>query len=63
MNAEKPSYRQIEAAAAAIANARVQRNGSPPIMDVLDLLPDKLREEVFEEARAALMAASGVPSA
>jgi hypothetical protein len=46
----------IEAAAAAIANARIMRRGSPAWVNVLDKLPEKLRAEVMEDARAALEA-------
>ena len=45
------------AAAAAIANERGGRRGAPPIVNVLDVLPAKLREEVLEDAHAALEAA------
>lgn len=47
----------IRAAAAAIANARVMRRGSPPIANILDVLPPKLLEEVMEDAKACLAAA------
>lgn len=47
----------IEAAAAAIANARGGRRGAPEIVNVLDMLPQKLRDEVMEDAEAALTAA------
>ena len=47
----------IEAAAAAIANARAMRRGSPPIANVLEVLPAKLKAEVMEDAKAALDAA------
>ena len=55
-----PTPAQIEAAAAAIANERGGRRGMPPISNVLQLLPDKLRTEVLEDARAALEAAAAV---
>lgn len=47
---------QIEAAATAIANARGARRGMPPISNILDALPEKLRQEVFDDALAALTA-------
>ena len=50
----------VERAAAAIANARGGRRGMPPIKNVLDILPDKLRREVMEDAEAALEAAAAV---
>lgn len=53
----KPMPEQIEAAATAIANARGGRRGMPPISNVLELLPEKLRTEVLEDAEAALTAA------
>lgn len=46
----------IRLAAAAIANARGARRGAPEIQNVLDILPDKLRREVMEDAEAALKA-------
>jgi len=50
----KFSEEQIKKAAAAIANARIVRRGSPVWKNVLDALPEKLRLEVMEDARAAL---------
>jgi malic enzyme len=47
----------IEAAAAAIANARGGRRGAPEIRNVLEILPAKLMAEVLEDAEAALTAA------
>lgn len=47
----------IEAAAAAIANARASRRGAPEIRNVLTILPEKLLAEVLEDAEAALEAA------
>ncbi|MBE7203885.1 MAG: hypothetical protein INR70_39665 [Parafilimonas terrae] len=47
----------IEAAAAAIANARAGRRGSPPISNVLEMLEQlspKLLAELVEDAEAAL---------
>lgn len=40
-----------EIIAAAIANARVMRRGSPAIKNVLEILPEKLRNEVFDDAQ------------
>lgn len=39
-----------EIIASAIANARGMRRGVPTISNVLDLLPEKLREEVMDDA-------------
>jgi hypothetical protein len=52
----------VEAAAAAIANARAMRRGSPPVSTVLELLKasprlQKLHDEVMEDAECALDAA------
>lgn len=52
----KPTQEQIEKAAAAIANARIMRRGSPAWINVLDKLPEKLKNEVMEDAKAALEA-------
>ena len=53
--------REIEAAAAAIANARAGRRGAPAIENVLEVLQrisgGKLYREVMEDARVALEAA------
>lgn len=46
----------IEAAAAAIANARGGRRGAPEIRNVLTILPEKLLAEILEDAEAALKA-------
>lgn len=57
----KPTEEQIEVAAAAIANARAGRRGMPPVsnvLEILEMLPGKLLEEVREDARAALDAVS-----
>lgn len=55
--------KHIEAAAAAIANARAARRGAPAVSNVLVLLKTinggKLYDEVMEDARAALDAAEG----
>lgn len=53
----KPTEKEIEAAAAALANERFMRNGSPPITNVMDMLPEKLRAEVRSDAKAAMEAA------
>ena len=39
-----------EIIASAIANARGMRRGAPSISNVLDILPDKLKNEVFDDA-------------
>lgn len=39
-----------EIIASAIANARGMRMGAPSISNVLDILPDKLKNEVFDDA-------------
>lgn len=56
-----PTERQVEAAAAAIANARGGRRGAPAVNNILELLQrisdGKLYREVMEDARAALKAA------
>ena len=54
---------RIAAAAVAIANARGGRRGAPPIANVLDVLPEKLKDEVTEDAQAALDAVFPPPSA
>lgn len=59
--------RQIEAAAAAIANARGMRRGVPAISNILTVIKPmaggKLYAEVMEDARAALDAAAAVADA
>lgn len=52
--------RRVRAAAAAIANARGNRRGVPTIINILDLLPRHLVDEVMEDARVALQAAEAV---
>lgn len=47
----------IEAAAAALANIRGGRRGMPEVANVLDMLPKHLRDELVEDAKAALHAA------
>jgi hypothetical protein len=44
-------------AAAAIANERGGRRGAPPIENILEILPAHLKDEVLQDARAALEAA------
>ena len=39
-----------EVIAAAIANARGMRRGVPTIVNILDILPAKLRDEVLDDA-------------
>lgn len=51
-----PGDKRILAAAAAIANARGNRRGAPTIVNVLDVLPDRLRAEVIEDAQAVIEA-------
>ncbi len=62
-NIPTPGPQEIKAAAEVIANARIMRGGAPFITNVLDLLPDNLREEVLEDTEEALIAASAVRSA
>ena len=50
---------EIKIVAAAIANARGGRRGMPPIKNILDILPAKLREEVLDDASAVLAALAG----
>jgi hypothetical protein len=47
---------QIDLAAAAIANERIMRRGSPPIANILEMLPESLKTEVREDAEGALKA-------
>jgi len=49
----KPVTEQ-EVIATILVNQRIMRNGSPPIVNALDLLPQKLREEVLEDAQAVI---------
>ena len=55
--------REMIEAAAAIANARGDRRGVPEIVNILDMLPEKLRDEVLEDAEAALTAALATEAA
>ena len=57
LEAEMGSAERLRREAAAIANQRVMRRGSPAIANVLDVLPQKLLDEVLDDARAALEAA------
>lgn len=43
-----------EAIATILVNQRIMRNGSPPISNALDLLPQKLRDEVMDDAEAVM---------
>lgn len=43
-----------EAIATILVNQRIMRNGSPPISNALDLLPEKLRREVMDDAQAVI---------
>lgn len=45
-----------EIIAGAIANARGMRRGVPMISNVLDILPEKLKEEVFDDADSVVKA-------
>lgn len=56
MNPSLATLANIDAAAAAIANARIMRRGSPAISNVLDILPPRLKREVIEDAEASLNA-------
>lgn len=58
--AENEREMKIKSAAAAIANARAGRRGAPPIVNVLDILPERLRDEVMEDAEAALEASGSI---
>lgn len=53
----------IEAAAAAIANARASRRGVVQIRNVLVILPEKLLVDVLEADEAALNAADATGGA
>ena len=48
--------KEIELAAAAIANARAARCGVPPINNVLSVLTTEDRRKILEDAKAALQA-------
>jgi len=39
-----------EIIASAIANARGMRRGMPPVSNILDMLPEKLKDEVLHDA-------------
>jgi malic enzyme len=51
------THEMIEAASAAIANTRGGRRGAPEICNILEILPEKLKAEVLEDAEVALTAA------
>jgi hypothetical protein len=60
--------RTIEAAAAAIANARGMRHGAPPISNILELLrgmqtggKSSIYDDVIADATAAIEAVASVP--
>lgn len=40
--------------ATVLANQKIMRNGCPPIVNVLDMLPQKLKDEVLDDAQAVL---------
>ena len=46
----------LESAAGAIANECGGRRGMPAIKNIIDVLPQKLRTEVMEDAEAAIQA-------
>jgi hypothetical protein len=52
----RPREERKRIIAAAIANARGMRRGVPPIINVLDILPPKLRDEVLDDAENVLLA-------
>ena len=45
---------QQEVIATVLTNQKFMRNGCPPIVNVLDMLPAKLREEVMGDAQAVI---------
>jgi hypothetical protein len=51
---------RVKVAASAIANARGMRRGVPEIYNILEILSDKLRDEVIEDAEEALAAADAL---
>lgn len=53
---ESITAEMIARAAAAIANARGMRRGAPAITNILEILPEKLKAEVLEDAEEALKA-------
>jgi hypothetical protein len=58
-----PSPKEIEAAAAAISNARAVRKGGPAVINILDILKQVESPElaeVMDDASAALEAAEAV---
>ena len=40
----------VKAVATELVNCRINRNGAPSLSNALDLLTDKIREEVMEDA-------------
>jgi hypothetical protein len=58
-----PTDELLDKAAAAIANARGMRRGLPEIIGIMDALPEKLRDEVRDDAKAALAAIDAPASA
>lgn len=52
-----PDQKALNRAAAAIANARIGRRGAPAIKNILDVIPQNLRQECLDDAGAALTAA------
>lgn len=56
MTAPAITAEMIERAASAIANARGMRRGAPTITNIMEILPEKLKAEVREDAEEALKA-------
>lgn len=57
-----PTEAQVLAVATRLANNRGNRRGVPDVVNILDVLPQKLREEVMDDARSAIavyLASSG----
>ena len=54
----RAARRQLELAAAAIANERIRRQGGPRVENILGELPRKERQQVLDDARVALVAVS-----
>lgn len=53
MRMDQPLTEQ-ETIATILVNQRIMRNGSPPIVNALELLPQKLRDEVMDDAKAII---------
>lgn len=49
-----PTEEQIKKAAEAIANNRLAKRGDIPMIDIMDYIPEDLRDEVMEDAQVAL---------